>query len=403
MIEGHDIICFSGDWDGDPLSKKHIMRRLARHNRVLWVNSIGNRNPTPTTRDVKRVFRKLRDFSRDFSRGCRQVMENLYVYSPLVIPFHGNRLARAVNRRLMTHQLRRVIRQLDFRNPITWSFIPSSAHVAGTLGERLVLYHCVDEFSEFKGTDKRAIRTLERELIAKSDAVIVSSAPLLEAKRRHHPNTFMVMHGVEVEHFRQALDARTVVPADIAALPRPVIGFYGLIAEWVDLPLIQRLALARPDWSFVLIGKCDTDVQGLRALPNVHLLGRREYVDLPAYAKGFDVALLPFVVNSLTCAASPLKLREYLAAGLPVVASDIPETRRLAPLAHIATNEEDYRRAIEGILASGRTGPQPEISQAMDRESWDEKVSELSRIVDRIQRARRPWRAVEAIPEASAT
>jgi glycosyltransferase involved in cell wall biosynthesis len=352
---------------------------------------------------MQRVIRKLRAFAQDFTHGCRPVMDNLYVYSPLVIPFHGNRLARSLNRRFMRLQLRRVIRQLGFRHPITWSFIPSSADVAGLLGERLVLYHCVDEFSEFSGADRRAIRNLERRLIAKSDAVIVSSAPLLEAKRSLHPNTFLVMHGVEVEHFRRALDPATVVPADIAALPRPLIGFYGLVADWVDLPLIQRLAQARPGWSFVLIGKCDTDVQRLRALPNVHVLGRREYADLPAYCKGFDAALLPFVVSPLTVAASPLKLREYLAAGLPVVASDIPETQRLAPLVRIAHDDASYLRAIEEILASGKTGPQLETSLAMDRESWDEKVAEMSHIVERIERARRPWRAVDPVPEASAT
>jgi glycosyltransferase involved in cell wall biosynthesis len=403
MIEGYDIICFSGDWDGDPLSKKHIMRRLARRNRVLWVNSIGNRNPTPSARDLRRVYRKLHDFARDFSHGCRQVMDNVYVYSPLVIPFHGSRVARSLNRRFMTGQLRRVIRQLGFKSPVTWSFIPSSADVAGLFAERLVLYHCVDEFSEFRGADRRAIRNMERRLIAKSDAVIVSSTPLLETKRRHHPNTFLVMHGVEVEHFRRATEPATVVPAEIASLPRPVIGFYGLLADWVDLGVIQRLAQARPQWTFVLIGKCDTDVQALRALPNVRLLGRREYADLPAYCKGFDLALLPFVVNPLTVAASPLKLREYLAAGLPVVAADIPETRRFARLLHIARTDEEYLGAIEEILGAGKMGPQLEISVAMDHESWDEKVEEMSRIVERIERARRPWPAAEPVAEVSAT
>src|SRR5207237_3087404 len=139
-----------------------------------------------------------------------------------------------------------------------------------------ILYHCVDEFSAFSGADKRAIQTLERSLIAKSDAVVVSSAPLLETKRRYHPNTFLVTHGVEVEHFRRACDPQTVVPADIASLPKPVIGFYGLIADWVDVDMITRLAQARPSWSFVLIGKCDTDVSALAAVPNVHRLGRAE-------------------------------------------------------------------------------------------------------------------------------
>jgi len=399
MIDNYDIVCFSGDWDGDPLSKRHIMLRLARHNRVLWVNSIGNRTPTASARDLKRVLKKL----RQFFRGCQQVQENFWVYSPLAIPFHGNRLARAVNRRFMAWHLRRTCRRLGFSQPVTWSFIPSSADLAGTIGERMVIYHCVDEFSEFTGTHKRAIRWLERRLMQRADAVIVSSAPLLEAKRRYNPNTFLVTHGVEVEHFRAACHPSTVVPEDIARLPRPVMGFYGLIADWVDLGLVRKLALARPQWSFVLIGKCDTDTTPIQGLENVHLIGRREYADLPAYCKGFDAAILPFVVNSLTLAANPLKLREYLAAGLPVVATDIPEIRRLGDWVRVAATDEEFLAALDAVVASGRTGPRREISLGMDGESWDQKVEEISRIVERLEKSRRPHPAADALPEPSAT
>ena len=397
MMEGYDIVCFSGDWDGDPLSKRHIMRRLARKNRVLWVNSMGNRKPTASARDMKRIFKKV----RAFFGGCRQVQENLWVYSPLALPFYGSRFARALNRRFVAWHLRRACARLGFRNVIHWSFTPSSADLH--VGERWLIYHCVDEFSEFTGTDKRAIRSLERRLMHKADAVIVSSAPLLEDKRRHNPNAFLVTHGVEVEHFRRACEAATVVPPDIAKLPKPVIGFFGLIADWVDLALVRRLALARPQWSFVLIGKCDTDTGALRGLENVHLLGRRDYADLPAYCKGMDVAILPFVVNSLTLAANPLKLREYLAAGLPVVATDIPEIRRLEEWVRVGRTDEEFQSAIEQIVHGGRTGPQLSTSLAMNHESWDEKVAELSRIVERLERARRPYPAVEPLAEPSAT
>ena len=140
MLEGNDIICFANDWDGDPLSKKHIALRLARKNRVLWVNSTGNRNPTASVRDLRRVWKKL----RQYFRGCRVVSRNISVFSPLVIPFHGNRAARWVNRRLLSWTLRRACRKLGFHDPITWTFVPSSADVAGSLGERLVIYHCVE-------------------------------------------------------------------------------------------------------------------------------------------------------------------------------------------------------------------------------------------------------------------
>ncbi len=140
MLEGNDIICFANDWDGDPLSKKHIALRLARKNRVLWVNSTGNRNPTASVRDLRRVWKKL----RQYFRGCRVVSRNISVFSPLVIPYHGNRAARWVNCRLLSWTLRRACRKLGFHDPITWTFVPSSADVAGSLGERLVIYHCVE-------------------------------------------------------------------------------------------------------------------------------------------------------------------------------------------------------------------------------------------------------------------
>lgn len=385
MIEGNDIICFSNDWDGDPLSKKHIVLRLAQKNRVLWVNSTGNRNPTATVRDLRRAWKKL----RQFAGGCRSVANNITVFSPLVIPFHGNRAARWINVRLLRWSLRRACRKLGFRDPITWTFVPSSADVAGTLGERMVIYHCVDEFSKFTGTDESAILTMERGLMAKADMVVVSSSRLLETKRAHNPNTFLVTHGVDVAHFRHACLPETIVPADCANLKGPIIGFFGLIADWVDLEVVRYLAEARPEWSFLLIGEVQTDTTALSQYDNVHILGRRSYESLAAYCKAFDVAILPFVVNELTVAANPLKLREYLAAGLPVVATPLPEVLKLSAFVRLAPTPREYLQQIEALLAEGRRGPDPAVSRLMERESWDEKVEELSDIVTRLNDSER--------------
>jgi glycosyltransferase involved in cell wall biosynthesis len=160
-----------------------------------------------------------------------------------------------------------------------------------------------------------------------------------------------------------------------------VIGFFGLIADWVDLEIIRYLAASRPEWSFLLIGEVQTDVSALREMPNVHLLGRRSYQSLPAYCKAFDVAILPFVVNELTLAANPLKVREYLAAGLPVVATPLPEIVRLNCLLRTAGTQEEFLHQIEAFLNEGRRGPNIEVSRLMEPESWDEKVEELSRII----------------------
>jgi glycosyltransferase involved in cell wall biosynthesis len=379
-FQGNDIVCFANDWDSDPLSKKHIMVRLARHNRILWVNSIGTRNPQPSARDLRRAAGKL----KQCFQGTKQVAENIVVLSPIAIPFHGSAWAQRANRLWLSWNLRRACRKLGFRNPITWSFLPSAAPVAGTLGESLVIYHCVDEFSEFTGTNKAALLEMERRLLERSDAVIVSSGPLYDAKRLSNSNTFLVTHGVDLEHFRKACDAATCIPDDLASLPRPVIGFFGLVADWVDLELVRSLALARPEWSFVMIGKCDTTTAAVAGLPNVYLFGKRDYSALPAYCKGFSVAMLPFAHNPLTIAANPLKLREYLAAGLPVVATAIPEAQRLQGLVRVAQSSCDFLEQIEAALRNG-AGPRPSISQTMESETWDAKVDQICRIVKRVK------------------
>jgi glycosyltransferase involved in cell wall biosynthesis len=379
MIEGYDIICFANDWDAEPLSKKHIMNRLAARNRILWVNSIGNRNPTVSTHDFGRIVKKL----WAFSKGCRQVTDHIHVFTPLAIPFHGNALARWFNRRWLAFQIRRVCRSIHFVDPVVYTFVPSSADVVGNLGEKRVIYHCTDEFSEFSGTDKSAIAAMERTLMRKSDVIIACSEPLQETKRKSGVRTCLVTHGVEVDHFRQACDPHTNVPADIASIPHPIVGFFGLIESWVDLRLIAFLARAKPAWSFVLIGRMAADDAPVRGIPNIHVLGRREYAQLPGYCKAFDVALLPFTINELTLASNPLKLREYLAAGLPVVASAIPEAERLRGLLKIAKTDGEFLWQLEDLLATPLTeGRRMKISETMSGESWDGKVEEISRIVE---------------------
>ena len=376
MIENRDIVCFCNDWGGDPLSKTQVVRRLARKNRILWVNSTGIRNPNVSAHDLGRAWKKL----RQFIRGCRGVAENVWLFAPLVIPFHGNRVARWINAHWLAAGLRRACRRLRFRNPITLSFVPSSSAVAGSLGESRLVYYCVDEYSEFSGTDRAAIHERECALMQKSDVVIVSSSRLYESKRRYNANTFLITHGVDVSHFRKACLKETAIPVDCPR-GRPVIGFFGLIEDWVDLRVIKHLAVARPDWAFPVIGEIRTDVSSLRSMSNIVFLGRKEYQSLPGYCKGFDVAILPFVINELTLAANPLKLREYLAAGLPVVATPIPEVKRLGNLVHLATTPEEYLERIEELLARGERGPRLEASHCMDGESWDSKVEELSAYV----------------------
>lgn len=391
-LTGRDIVCFSNDWDGDPLSKTHIMRILARTNRVLWVNSLGNRAPRATSSDAARAWKKL----RDVTRGVREVEPNLHVLAPLYVPAYGSEAVRAANGALVRLQVKTAMRALRMRRPISWSFLPSAAPVAGQLGESLVVYHVVDEFSAFSDASAH-VAELERRLIARSDLVIASSEKLLAAKRRLHPGAVLVRHGVDHAHFATALDASLPAAEELALLPKPVIGFFGLVADWIDLPLVRRVADAYPHASIVLIGKVITSTAALDGARNVHLLGRKPYAALPSYCRGFDVAITPFVLNELALAANPLKAREYVAAGLPNVCTDLPELRAI-PGCTVADDADGFVAEVGRALADG--GPRASRSALVRSESWDAKVEELSALVLEAE-ARRPRRPRAPAPSTA--
>lgn len=370
ILRGRDIVCFPHDWTGDPLSKTHIMRILARDNRVLWVNSIGLRAPTVSKADFKRSFNKL----ASATTPVKEVEPNLFVMSPLTLPAYGQPILRAINQRSLRFQIKRAMRKLGFKNPVNYVFLPSAALLAGRLGEDFVIYHCVDEYGAFSDISSETIAKLEEELLKKSDLVIASAELLYQSKVKQNPRTVIVRHGVDYTHFSKALDDETKIPDEIANLPKPVIGFFGLVEDWVDVRLMAKAAEHFSSGSLVVLGKVKTDVSALETLSNVHILGRKPYAELPAYCKGFDVALNPFVINELTLNANPLKVREYLAAGLPVVSTAIPEVEILGQC-RIGRDDADFIQEIEEALKDTTT--RRERSEAIKSESWEARVEEI--------------------------
>jgi glycosyltransferase involved in cell wall biosynthesis len=378
LLRGRDLLCFSHDWSGDPLSKTHLMRILARDNRVLWVNSIGYRAPTASKADISRAFKKLKAATNSLSEPER----NIFVLNPIAIPVYGRPRIRNLNRALLRFQVKRAMRQLGFEQPINFVFNPAAAVVAGALGEKQILYYCVDEYTEFSGVSSSSLAELEQQLLRQSDLVIVSAERLYQSKVKTNPRTVLIRHGVDFDHFRKALDPETIVPEEIRDLPHPVIGFFGLIADWVDLELMAEVAKRYPNGSMVLVGKATTDTSVLEQLPNVHLLGRKPYASLPAYCKGFDVALMPFRINELTLNANPLKVREYIAAGLPVVSTAIPEVEVLG-LCRIGRDHPSFIQEVE--LALQDPGPSVARSESIRSESWGARVDELRASLARLE------------------
>ncbi|HEX5057960.1 MAG TPA: glycosyltransferase [Kofleriaceae bacterium] len=375
------IIAFAKDWHEDPTSNHHVLRELAKTRRVLWLNSIATRTPNlSSTRDLGKIARKV----REFARGPVNVENDLWVVTPLAVPLPGSPTARAINRQILRAQIATLRLRMGIARFQLWTFLPNTADYVGTLGEDCSIYYCVDEWSLFSYLDRAQTIAAEKALLEKVDAVFAINGPLAEAKRALNPCTYVSPHGVDHALFAQALDEALAVPAELAALPRPIIGFYGTLRDWVDFELIAHVARNRPDWSVVLIGQQFADMTPIQGLANVHLLGQKPHRELPAYCKAFDVGMIPYRIDERMTFVNPLKLREYLSAGLPVVSTPVPEVTRLSHLAHVAATKEDFVSAVDRALSESSPAHRGERSHAMKNETWAARVAQVARTVDEI-------------------
>ena len=378
MLKDLNIIMFTDDdWSGPyQKSKHHLAKRLARHNSILWINSIGLRRPTASGRDLRRVTQKL----RLNWRGLVPVGPKLSVFSPIAIPLHGHRAVDALNRHLLSFQLRRCLRTLGWSSFQAWVFLPTAGAAARALSPDRLVYYCTDEFTAFAGIDSGSVAEMERELMNAADTVFVTSRKLESAKSAQHPRVHYIPHGVDVDLFARALDRDAAAPPpDIAGISAPIFGFYGLMTrEWVDFDLLEFIARSRPDWSLVLIGTMDDGREALTGLPNVHFLGAKRYDELYRYSAKFDVALLPFVSSELTLHSNPLKIREYLASGLPIVSLQLPELAEFSEWIEFATDREDFLRGCEAALARRSAAEALARRLAVADASWEARLARIA-------------------------
>ena len=392
MMEGQSIVCFAKDWTEDPTSNNHVMKMLAKDNKVLWLNSISTRTPDfKSGRDLSKIGKKL----KSFAQGPREVEAGLNVYTPIVLPFPHSKAAVALNGEILRRTVGLMRRRLGMHDFQLWSFIPTAVKYVGKMGESFVVYYCTDEWSHFSYVDGPKIVAMEKELCQRADIVFTTAKTLLERKKEYNPETHLASHGVDYAHFAKALDPQTQIPAEIAGLKGPVIGFIGLIQDWVDTDVIAYMASQKPDWNFVVIGKSMVDLSHLEKLKNVHLLGRKPYADLPPYCKAFHVGIIPFRLNELTRNVNPIKLREYFSAGLPVVSSDIPEVRHYhdprfgaedgALGCGVAKDHPEFLALVEKALREDTPDARKKRSDAMQQETWEKKVEQLGNHIARVK------------------
>ncbi|MDX2313089.1 MAG: glycosyltransferase [Gammaproteobacteria bacterium] len=388
-----DLVVFGEDWGAHPSSTQHLISHLKRDRRVLWVNSIGLRRPRLTFRDFGRMARKLRAMGQT---TMPTAAGEPTVINPRVLPLPGNAIARSLNRRLLGGRLRATMAERGFNRPILWTSLPTAVDMVGAIDARAVVYYCGDDFGSLAGVDHRAVTMLEAELAERADLILAASARLAEKFPAH--KTRLLSHGVDAVGFQTPLPR----PADLPA-GKPIAGFYGSIAEWLDVELMADVASRLSHWNFVLIGPVQTDVTKLERLGNVHFLGAKAHRALPAYVQHWQVSLLPFRDSPQIRACNPLKLREYLAVGKPVVATDFPALDGYREVVRTAACAANFCDAItlasldlpRGCDASdfgsgirdwsdvhALTRPREERQQQVDGESWDARAGQVAAWLD---------------------
>lgn len=386
MLQGEDIIYVcEGDWSferGGHMSG--FFPRLLETNRILYVD-------LPTSSQV--YYKNPRTFAARIGRwwkGVRQLRSNFYTYSPFPLVPLGDRYtwSNKINIKILAPFLRQVANRLSFRQPILIVQRFNSAELIGLWKEKISCYLCVDEYSFRADPNTRdpAMMAVEKDLLKKVDLVFTTSQLLYEDKKKLNLNTFVLPNAADREHFGRALQPGTEIPDDISGIPKPILGLVGTTPTRVDFELLKALAQKEPSWQIVLIGYWQSkEMEDLASLQNIHFLGWREYSTIPCYLKAFDVCLIPFKVNQQTNTMNPYKLYEYVAAGKPIVATDLFEIKRFDQrypgIICIADSHKEFYKKVKMALGEGGEKLLPLRLQAARENTWEIRLEDMSRII----------------------
>ncbi len=368
----HDLIVFGEDLGGLPSSTQHLITRLAEDRKVVWVNSIGLRQPHWNSKDLKRAWAKLlpkKSRAPHFAKPKVQ-HHNITEVDLLTIPAPKSALARHIAKDMMINQLKPIIDGAKLNQPILWSSLPTTADLCGNLGESAVVYYCGDDFNALAGVDHHTVSNHEKRLIDKADLILTASENL----KHKFPacKTHLLPHGVDTELFTNPQPRANDLP-----LGKPIAGFYGSLSNWIDYPLIQFLAESMPDWNFVFIGPNELEQRKLPNTDNIFYLGSRSHHDLPSYSQHWDVSILPFIDNPQIRACNPLKLMEYMASGQPIVSVDFPALAPYKQHLHVARSHHEFRQKLYQAARS------PRISKdAVCHQSWTERSQFLNWLLE---------------------
>jgi glycosyltransferase involved in cell wall biosynthesis len=383
VLEGESIVCFAGEdwWYHHPHSKNHLLKRYARRNKVLFVNSISMGLPSMANPDF---FLKIRRKLRSYARWLRKVPEGLWVMTPVNVPFYGSRMGRWLNRVLLVAQLRVAMLLLRISRPILWVAIPTAAEMAGRLGEKLLLYQVSDKYdtNEDSALSAQVIREYDRQLKDAADVVLYSGRKLFSEATE--PHRFFLEQAVDFEHFAHL---RGEPAAELAGIPHPILGYFGTMDYVMDTELMAEVARLRPDWHWVMLGLKSNLVQV--SAPNIHFLGSKPYGSLPQYIQRFDVCVLPWrETNTFTSYGSAIKVREYLATGKPVVMAPLYEYLQ-TPGLRFYRGAQEFIAQVEAAMKNDTPALAAERQAVVKEGTWDERARQLAALINSLLRGQR--------------
>jgi glycosyltransferase involved in cell wall biosynthesis len=376
------VLCFGGiDWwyHNRAHSDAQIMRRMAERLPVLFVNSLGMRTPAPgrSTQPFHRIARK----ARSILRGLRKVGPQMWVYSPIILPPSGRPWVRKLNARLVGAQIRWVLKRIGIRRWFTWVTVPTACDVLDRLPKSLTVFNRSDAFSKFPEAHEGYIRSCEEKMLTRSDLTLYVNTKLMAEDVGAAGRKYYIGHGVDFDTFVQAARERRPCP-EYAGLKRPIVGFFGAIDDYtVDLKLIKHSAQVLSDMSFVLIGMTTLDISDITSLPNVRYLGFRPYSEIPRLGAAFDVGIMPWLAVDWIAYCNPVKLKEYLALGLPIVTTPIPQADEYASVLTVARTPEEFVQAIRDGAALNGDGVRARRQQRVQGDSWQNKADEILTLV----------------------
>lgn len=336
-----DLIVFGEDWGGLPSSTQHLIKQLSLTRKVIWVNSIGLRQPNWSLHDIKRVWTKLTKTTTDSKEEDQSAP--FQTVNLKTIPAPKGKCARWIAKQLIIKQLKPIIKKAQLNQPILWTSLPTVADICGSLGESGIVYYCGDDFGALAGVDHEVVLQHEQKLIQKSDLILAAS-PMLCTKFPED-KVRLLAHGVDFTLFNQSVFKAKDLPKD----NRPIAGFYGSLSKWLDYDLINQVTEINPDWHFVFIGQNELPYNPLTVRENVHIMGPKPHSQLPRYSQHWQVSLLPFVDNEQIRACNPLKLLEYLAAGTPIISTDFPALTPYKSAIHTVNSVAEFNTSLNLI------------------------------------------------------